>query len=284
MKNGTHRKRLFSLAPERALLVLLPVLLLFWPQSPAAAPAGDPWVLLQQALAGERELVSSPALARRRRELAAFAAWRQLREVLLPFTLELEEEMGSGCSGRLAAVVEEKLAPFAPLIREAAGLFAIPEAIIKAVIMVESGGDPGARATTTSAAGLMQTIHSTFAAARRGLAAEGIAITADPCDPRASILAGCWYLDRMFARAAADGRNTGIDREHPAAWRKALEYYYAGPGHGRQTANRVLIYRDGKRVVIDKRSYSDKVLAWAGKLASRSAAEPGRREDDGGRS
>jgi len=280
-------RRLNSLCCGSLLFVVPVLLLILWTRPLNAAPAvADPWVRLQQSLAKtEPDPPDPPAAARRRRELAAFAAWRQLREVLVPFAAELEkEETQPGRPGRLARAVEERLAPFAPLIREAAGLFAIPTAVIKAVIMVESGGDPEARAATTSAAGLMQTIRSTFAAARRALAAEGVRIAADPCDPRASIMAGCWYLDRMFTRAVADGRAERGKRTRIVAWRKALEYYYAGPGHGRQPADRVLIYRDGKRVVINKRSYSDKVLAWAGKLASAApVAGIGQRNEKGGR-
>jgi soluble lytic murein transglycosylase-like protein len=251
----------------------LVLLLMLWPAFLEAASATDPWARLRQTVSSPAQAEPSLALERRRRELEAFAAWQQLREVLVPFAVELEkEETQPGHPGRLARAVDEKLAPFALPISEAAARFDIPEAILKAVIMVESGGDPKARAGSTSAAGLMQTIRSTFAAARRELISQGVEIANDPCDPRASILAGSWYLDKMYVQAFTDGQPGMAERGRLAAWRRPLEYYYAGPGHGRKAANRILIYRDGKRVVINKKSYSDKVLVWAGKLASDSPA------------
>jgi hypothetical protein len=248
------------------LLLLLP---------PAAVGAGsdgnrreDPWARLRQVVA-----TPLPAPVRppedQVKKTAAVDPWVRLRQVVIPFAMELEKEETRESKSKLARIVEDKLSPWHREIASAARYFDIPEAIIKAVIMVESGGDPKARAGSTSASGLMQTIASTFAAARRDLAARGVMIIDDPCDPEASIMAGSWYLDRMFAQARADGKPGVVERQQISAWRYPLEYYYAGPGHGRKARSRVLIYRDGKKVIIDKRAYSGKVLSWAGKLNRR---------------
>lgn len=74
--------------------------------------------------------------------------------------------------------------------------------------MAESGADPYAKAKTTSAKGLMQTIASTFEMARNGLADQGIRISDDPFDPESSIIAGAWYLDRMYTKAVKDKKKS----------------------------------------------------------------------------
>jgi soluble lytic murein transglycosylase-like protein len=252
----------------REFRLALMVLIVLWPAFPGRAAGDDPWARLRARITAseqrrEMEKLQQHRLAARGEE----DPWQTLRRIVIPFAQELErEETVPGKPGKLALVVEEKLAPWKGKIAMAADFFAIPESVIKAVIMVESGGDPRARAATSSAAGLMQTIAATFAAARHDLLGQGIIIPDDPCDPYASIMAGCWYLDRMFDQAAADGKSGGDDRSRIAAWRYPLEYYYAGPGHGRKAASRVLIYAGGKKVMIDKRSYSRKVLAWARKI------------------
>ena len=70
--------------------------------------------------------------------------------------------------------------------------------------MVESSGNPKASAKASSAKGLMQTIKSTFAEARSGLKAIKIHIPNDPYSPKASIMAGSWYLDQMFRQMERD--------------------------------------------------------------------------------
>jgi len=235
----------------------------------------DPWARLQQLTAAAPGTARKPATAAGHRGMRADEdPWVRLRRVVIPFALKLEREEKRNDGGKLARVVDDKLAPWQDEISRAAACFAIPEAIIKAVIMVESGGDPRARAGSTSASGLMQTIASTFAAARRDLALRGMIIADDPFDPEASIMAGSWYLDQMFSRARADGKPGVEKRQTIKAWRYPLEYYYAGPGHGRKARSRVLIYRDGKRVVIDKQAYSGKVLTWAGKLMRQQNSRP----------
>ncbi len=252
---------------------LLLLTLSSFPAGAAAAEAGkeDPWLRLRRL-----EATAAAAPARVRPEAGRLPGhpaktapgdpWARLRRVVIPFALELERGENDESGGKLARIVDSKLSAWEREISRAADFFDIPEAIIKAVIMVESGGDPRARAGSTSAKGLMQTISSTFAAARRDLASQGVMIVNDPFDPEASIMAGGWYLDKMYDQARADGKPGVEKRQTIGSWRYPLEYYYAGPGHGRKARSRVLVYRDGKKVVIDKQAYSGKVLGWAGKL------------------
>ena len=51
-------------------------------------------------------------------------------------------------------------------------------------------------------------------------------------------------------------------REEPESWRRALEYYYAGPGWGRDPRPIIHVYRNGQRTRIHKAKYSDGVLAY----------------------
>lgn len=227
---------------------------------PAAAAVQDPWQQLQVRFRPSSPPVTSAP--------PADDPWAQLRAIYLPFSEQDDRQALSdrAAGRRVATGLHKALRPYRALIREASRRFDIPEAIIGAVIMVESGGHAGARAATSSAAGLMQTIAATFGQARRQLAGQGLFIKNDPCQPRASIMAGCWYLDRMFRQVQRDGGSAGR-RCDPAAWRRALEYYYAGPGHGRKQNDVVIIYAGGRRVRIDKPAYSRKVLQWARVLA-----------------
>ena len=153
-----------------------------------------------------------------------------------------------------------RLEPYRPWIDEAARRFDVPPAVIRAVILQESGGDAKAQAKGTSAKGLMQTIDATFALAREALAGDGLHVE-NPLTPRDSILTGSWYLAYCFDLAARDHGITA-DRKTPRTWRRALEYYYAGPGWGRDPRPIVHVYRKGKRIRIHKGRYSDGVLAY----------------------
>lgn len=100
--------------------------------------------------------------------------------------------------------------PYGGAIDEAATRFGIPAAWIRAVIRVESGGDPRA-ISSAGAIGLMQVMPSTWAA----LTARH-ALGRDPFDMRANILAGTAYLRELIDRYA----------DLPTA----LAAYNAGPG------------------------------------------------------
>ena len=191
--------------------------------------------------------------------------WLQLRAVYLPFTEkeEIQASKDSGIKSRLAGKFAKVLISYQGIIAEAAHMFNIPEEIIAAVIMVESGGNANAKAKTSTASGLMQTIKATFSEARNGLMKQNIQINESPFTPRSSILAGCWYLDKMYKTAKQDNQIPINDRKNIASWKLPLEYYYAGPGNGQKKENIIIIYSGGRRVLIDKPAYSQKVMNWA---------------------
>ncbi|MFC3721876.1 lytic transglycosylase domain-containing protein [Neoaquamicrobium sediminum] len=100
--------------------------------------------------------------------------------------------------------------PWAAHIAEAARLFAIPDRWIRAVMAVESVGDPAAL-SPKGAIGLMQVMPATWDELR---AKHGLG--ADPWKPRDNILAGTAYLREMHDRYGS------VDA--------MLAAYNAGPG------------------------------------------------------
>ena len=240
-------------------------LLIFWSDRSGAGESADPWIQLRQTFPVVK---TSLLLPQSQKKISADNdPWQRLRYVIIPFTLNAERSRVSGEGAVISSPIKKKLSPWQREIENAATFFEIPVVIIEAVIMVESGGNPRAKAQTSSASGLMQTIKSTFSEARRALAGQGVIIPDDPFDPYASIMAGSWYLDKMFEQAKVDGKAGVKVRSKLSSWRYPLEYYYAGPGHGRKAEPRVLIYSGGKRLLIDKPAYSKKVLSWASKLS-----------------
>jgi len=98
---------------------------------------------------------------------------------------------------------------YAAFIAEAARRFGLPAAWIRAVIAIESGGDPHA-VSRAGAIGLMQLMPGTWQFERTRLA-----LGSDPFDARDNILAGSDYLRAMHDRYGAIGM---------------LAAYNAGPG------------------------------------------------------
>ena len=94
-------------------------------------------------------------------------------------------------------------------IAEAAEQFGVPPHWIRAVIIVESAGDPRA-VSRAGAMGLMQIMPGTWAELR---AAQGLG--ANPFNPRDNILAGTAYLRAMYDQFGSPG---------------FLAAYNAGPG------------------------------------------------------
>ena len=231
-------------------------LLVFLLQTQAGAGV---WEALQNRYAPE-----SLSLTTKKR-VSGQDPWVRLRAVYLPFSESVDaaaltdRKAAQNVSGHL----HKALRPYAHIINDASRRFGVPPEIIGAVIMAESGGNSRAKASTSTAKGLMQTIAGTFRDARKDLLSQGILIENDPFDPQASIIAGSWYLDRMYTQAAMDRKRPDLNRQDIATWRYPVEYYYAGPGHGRKKKKRVIIYAGGKQVVIDKPAYSRKVLQWA---------------------
>ncbi len=210
----------------------------------------DPWHDLQQLL--------PPAEDHAEVGVPEPDPWAKLIALYLPYTEQDEQQNNA----KLHHYFNQTLAPFQADINKAAILFNVPKEVIAAVIMVESSGNPQAKARTSSAKGLMQTIDSTFGMARKELLKKEIIIADNPYNPRASIYAGAWYLSTMFDQAVRDGRVHSTEKAKLKFWRIPVEYYYAGPGHGRKKQSVVLIYAGGKRVVVDKAAYSRKVMGW----------------------
>ncbi len=218
----------------------------------------DPWQQIQ------KRFKEQPA-PKQEKKTSESDPWQELRAVFLPFSLE--EETRAKTSKLYAKSFSKKfysvLEDYGSIIETAAAEFHIPVEIISAVIMAESAGNSRAAAKTTTAKGLMQTIDATFAMARTGLSQRGISIADNPFDPEASIMAGSWYLDRMFEKAVQDGRIQDPDRANIGSWRYPLEYYYAGPSNGAKKENKIMVFSKGRRRVIDKRAYSEKIQTWA---------------------
>lgn len=107
--------------------------------------------------------------------------------------------------------------PYAAYVAEASRRFGVPEAWIRAVMRVESAGNPSAT-SHAGAMGLMQVMPGTYAElrARYGLGPNAY-------DPRDSILAGTAYLREMHDRYGSAG---------------FLAAYNAGPGRWEDYAYR----------------------------------------------
>lgn len=100
--------------------------------------------------------------------------------------------------------VADPIARWRPHIREASVRFGVPSAWIERVIAAESGGRTilaGAPIRSRAGAmGLMQLMPGTWAALRRELG-----LGPDPDEPRANILAGSFYLRKMYDRFGYPG-------------------------------------------------------------------------------
>ena len=247
--------RRFTRQALKRRLILAP-LLVFCLQTPAGA---DAWKDLQNRYTHDS---ISPDMEKR---VSRHDPWARLRAIYLPFSESMETAALTNlrAARKVSGYLHKALRPYGQIIRDASRQFLIPPEIIGAVIMVESGGNKKAEASTGTAKGLMQTLAGTFREAREGLRSQGILIENDPFNPKSSIMAGAWYLDRMFAQVAMDGKQPHLNRQNIADWRYPVEYYYAGPGNGRKEKDRVMVYAGGKRIVIDKPAYSGKVLKWA---------------------
>lgn len=84
--------------------------------------------------------------------------------------------------------------PYTAIITQASQRFDIPERWIRAVMRVESAGDPGAT-SSAGAMGLMQLMPATWATMR-----ARYRLGSDPYAPRDNILAGTAYLRAMYDR------------------------------------------------------------------------------------
>lgn len=131
--------------------------------------------------------------------------------------------------------------PYAAYIAEASRRFGIPEAWIRAVMRVESAGNPSAT-SHAGAMGLMQVMPGTYAElrARYGLGPNAY-------DPRDSILAGTAYLREMHDRYGSAG---------------FLAAYNAGPGRWEDHAYR------GRPLPVETVAYIARLAPLAGGSAA----------------
>ncbi len=90
-------------------------------------------------------------------------------------------------TGEPVPIMEDKPEGIDQWVEEAAGLYSLDPDLIRAVIEVESGGDPNA-ISPKGAQGLMQLMPETS----RFLGVD------NPFDPRENILGGSWYLRDML--------------------------------------------------------------------------------------
>ena len=124
----------------------------------------------------------------------------------LPSLGESVTRSASPRNGPPSRSVAQRKERFAPLVRSAARTHGLPEALLQAVIEVESGFDAGA-VSPKGALGLMQLMPDTARALR----------VRDARDPADNIDGGARYLKEMLARHDND---LGL----------ALAAYNAGPG------------------------------------------------------
>ena len=122
---------------------------------------------------------------------------------------------------------------------------------------------PKAAAKTSSAKGLMQTIRSTFKEARYSLKDQGIEIEDNPFNPRSSIYAGTWYLNHVFKKTREDNPRKWLSHLNIEDWSLPAKYYYAGPTDGSKREDIIIKYIDGKKLVVDKQTYCNKVMRYA---------------------
>ena len=99
--------------------------------------------------------------------------------------------------------------PWGPYIREAAGLYGVPEQWVRAVMRQESGGQEQA-VSSAGAMGLMQLMPATYEELR-----DRYGLGGDPFDPHNNVLAGTAYIRELSDRYGAPG---------------FLAAYNAGPG------------------------------------------------------
>lgn len=153
-----------------------------------------------------------------------WAFWRQLRVPPIILSVALAG----------AFVMPAHAQPHDAFIAEASRRFAVPPALISAVMQVESANDPAA-VSPVGAMGLMQIMPATWSmlTTRHGLGSK-------PFEPRANILAGAAYLRAM------------LDRYGDLAL--ALAAYNAGPG--RVDAHR----KTGRALPTETRTYVARVM------------------------
>jgi hypothetical protein len=109
---------------------------------------------------------------------------------------------GSACAAPAPIArtpIHRSALPFPAFVAEASQRFGIPVHWIRAVMRIDSGGDPRA-VSPVGAMGLMQIMPKTYAELR-----ARHHLGSDPYDPRDNILAGAAYLREMLDRYGSPG-------------------------------------------------------------------------------
>ena len=102
-------------------------------------------------------------------------------------------------AGPASMASAEPAAPWQSFVDEAASRFSVPASWIRAVIRIESDGNPKAR-SPKGAVGLMQLMPDTYAELR-----VRYGLGADPTDSHDNIIAGTAYLRDMHERFGTEG-------------------------------------------------------------------------------
>jgi Transglycosylase SLT domain len=165
----------------------------------------------------------------------------QCAALLLPSGLLFVTEFSAISNAQNVPVEETVAVPYSAYVAEASQRFRIPEGWIRAVMQVESAGQPGA-VSTAGAMGLMQIMPDTWADLR-----VRYRLGRDPFDPRDNILGGTAYLREMYDRFGSPG---------------FLAAYNAGPGRYRQHIV------DGRPLPRETRDYIAKLLPMIGLVAA----------------
>lgn len=156
--------------------------------------------------------------------------------------------------------------PHAVAIAEASARFAIPEHWIRAVMQVESAGDPRA-VSHAGAMGLMQVMPGTWAALR-----QEHGLGADPFGPRGNILAGTAYLRAMLDRYGTVGGMLAAYNAGPGRYDAYLSEGRPLPAETRAYVAMLAPRLDGTAPLPNRAAVAD----WreAGLFADRSAEHP----------
>ena len=129
--------------------------------------------------------------------------------------------------------------PYAAHVAEASQRFAIPEHWIRAVMRVESAGDPRA-VSSAGAIGLMQVMPETWAELRRRHR-----LGSDAFAPRDNILAGAAYLREMLDRYGKTGATLAAYNAGPARYDDYLASGRALPAETRAYVATLVPLLDG---------------------------------------
>ena len=133
----------------------------------------------------------------------------------------------------VSGTVKQRIEQYNATIKEASQKYNVPENIIKAVIDIESSGNPNAKNPNSTATGLMQLLAGT---------AKGLGVT-NAKDPTQSIMGGTNYLSQMY-------KETGS-----TSWENALAAYKWGSGNLKRKAG-----NDWTKADAETQSYVKKAM------------------------